>query len=289
MDVFSTVRIAFLRFIRRNRINLGDLESAVEKEPVHLHYWRYCGEEKQNLGDYLSAVVVLHMEKINGVCVRGDTSHLVRHLYAVGSILQAGYQNATVWGSGFIQDPLGSGLTRLLHSSRLRKLDIRAVRGPLTRQALLALGHQCPEIYGDPAILMPRIYQPSHIEKTRKYVAVQHYVDKSSCDNTVDILTSDYRGFIDQLCSAERVISSSLHGIILAEAYGIPAVLYRPAEAECELPLFKYEDYYQGTGRNSFPIASTVDEALSLTPCELPDFTEQADALAAAFPRDLWM
>ena len=41
------------------------------------------------------------------------------------------------------------------------------------------------------------------------------------------------------------MVSSSLHGIVIAEAYGVPAVLV----ASSTEPVFKYEDYYAGTGR----------------------------------------
>ena len=44
----------------------------------------------------------------------------------------------------------------------------------------------------------------------------------------LQVLTTDYRLFLNELVRGERVISSSLHGIILAESYGVPAVLYRP-------------------------------------------------------------
>lgn len=272
------------RYIRRDTICLGQLDSRIEKAGVQLHYWKK--EQQENLGDYLSTVIVEHMKQRHGLAEDGCRRRI--HLYAVGSILQAGYQNAAVWGSGFIEDPLGSGLSRVFHGSWMRKLDIRAVRGPLTAEALRRLGHTVPEVCGDPGILMPMIYQPQNVEKTREYVVVRHYVDTQVCENTVPILTTDYKGFIDRLCQAGRVVSSSLHGVILAEAYGVPAVLYRPEETDEQLPIFKYKDYYYGTGRTSFPIARTIEEALRTEPCPVPDFTRQAAALAAAFPVDLW-
>lgn len=286
MNVVNTiwaVRKIMPQYLRRNRICLGDLNQRIPKNGVRLHYWH--SHERENLGDYLSTVIVEHMKQTSGVAQENATN---AHLYAVGSILQAGYQNAVVWGSGFIEDPMGSGLSKLFHSNRMRRLDVRAVRGPLTAEALRKLGHTVPEVYGDPGILMPMVYQPEKVKKTKKYVVVRHYVDQSTCEHTLPILTTDYKRFIDGLCQAERVISSSLHGIILAEAYGIPAVLYRPEGSDQQLPLFKYKDYYYGTGRMQFPVAGTIEEALELEPCLLPDFTLQAAALAAAFPVDLW-
>ena len=40
----------------------------------------------------------------------------------------------------------------------------------------------------------------------------------------IDVKTSDYRKFITEICQSKLIISSSLHGIILAESYGIPAI-----------------------------------------------------------------
>ena len=199
-----------------------------------------------------------------------------------------GFQNATVWGSGFMNDPQGSIQSRILQRKGLRKLDVRAVRGPLTRQALLKLGHNCPEIYGDPAILMPLLYTPAKVSEKQNYVVVSHMADSARYENSVPILTDDYAGFVDRLCGAERVISSSLHGIILAESYGIPAVLFLPEATRGNLTLFKYQDYYYGTHRTEFPVARTIEEALAVTPCPVPDMTLQRAALLQAFPADLW-
>jgi pyruvyltransferase len=101
-------------------------------------------------------------------------------------------------------------------------------------------------------------------------------------------LTTDYQSFIDSLCSAKRVISSSLHGIILAEAYGVPAVLFLPESTHGNLTLYKYQDYYYGTGRFEFPVAKTIQEALLVEPCPLPELKPIQERLIQAFPVDLW-
>ena len=124
-----------------------------------------------------------------------------------------------IWGSGLLR-----GKDRYWWSS-LRKLDIRAVRGPLTRQALLKNGYDCPEIYGDPAILMPLFYQPVDQVKRYAFRVVPHMVFGSAYPNVLSPHTADWKAFIDGLVQSELVISSSLHGIILAEAYGVPAIL----------------------------------------------------------------
>lgn len=169
----------------------------------------------------------------------------------------------------------------------MKKLDVRAIRGPLTRNALLELGYDCPEIYGDPAILMPMIYKPRVFEKSRKYSIVKHMHDLTECSNVINIRTRDYKSFIDELVTSERIISSSLHGIILAEAYGVPAVLYMPEGFSNSL--FKYKDYYYGTKRYNFPIAKTIEEALEVEPVALPDLHDIRKNLIDAFPDDIWL
>lgn len=274
-------------YIKRNRMVLSDPCVAAEKNKVNLHYWILDRKNgRHNLGDYLSYVIVESMKARNGI-QNDDVKH-TRHLYAVGSVLSAGFQNATVWGSGFMNDPQGSKLGCCLHHKGFRHLDVRAVRGPMTRDALLKLGHNCPEIYGDPAILMPMIYTPKTEEKTLEFLVVNHLSDSTEYENNISILTTEYPDFIDRLCSAKRVISSSLHGIILAEAYGIPAVLFLPKATQDNLTLFKYQDYYYGTGRTEFPVAHTIQEARHVQPCDIPEFKQLRENLIKAFPVDLW-
>ena len=66
---------------------------------------------------------------------------------------------------------------------------------------------------------------------------------------------------IRAILDSELVISTSLHGLVLADAYGIPARMLRITENE---PLFKYQDYYEGTGRSTFAFATSVEEALAM-------------------------
>ena len=100
----------------------------------------------------------------------------------------------------------------------------------------------------------------------------------------VDILTADYRSFIDRIVKSGRVISSSLHGIILAEAYGVPAVLLNYQEID----LLKYYDYYYSTGRRNVKVASSIKEALETEPMELPDLSDMQKNLLDSFPYDLF-
>ena len=266
-------------FLLRNRIMLVDKWRKAKKNAVNLHWWKWSGAT-QNVGDALSPVVVEYMMERNGIGHDRSFDNKTRHLYAIGSIVDTAYQNATVWGSGILNG------YRKLWWRKLRSLDIRCVRGPETRNVLIANGYECPECYGDPALLMPLIYDPTKkptYEKTYEYKVVRHVSYDNTSPDSLSPSTTDYKEFIDELTKCKRIVSSSLHGIILAEAYGIPAVLLKH-----DLNMFKYEDYYHSTGRYEFPIASTVEEALAIEPAPLPDLKPLQDNLIHAFPVDLW-
>lgn len=88
---------------------------------------------------------------------------------------------------------------------------------------------------------------------------------------------------LSRIAASEFVVGSSLHGIIVAEALGVPARVIRSA-VESD---FKYNDYYQGTGRAGFSPAETVREAIAAGGEPPPVF--HAESLLAAFPADLWL
>ena len=182
---------------------------------------------------------------------RGISSYPV--VSAIGSVLHLiKKQNTIVWGSGLINE-------QLLPPVRPRK--ILAVRGPLTRNVLLSHGYDCPEVYGDPALLLPYVYSPKKKQKKYRIGIVPHYVDyykeelkKFIKDEDVLIISMfDYKKWtdvIDQINSCEVVVSSSLHGLIVAEAYKVPNVW-----VEIREPLigdmsrrFKYHDFFMSIG-----------------------------------------
>lgn len=112
--------------------------------------------------------------------------------------------------------------------------SVLAVRGPLTRKYLIDRNIPCPEIYGDPALLFPKYYQPQ-VEKTHKLGIIPHFRDKNNeilntfaNDPTVLIIDVQdihpWHKFIDQICSCEYVASSSLHGLIISDAYRVSNV-----------------------------------------------------------------
>jgi pyruvyltransferase len=256
-------------------------ERLVWWRPRKPHYW--LGKvaywtNTYNVGDDLSPIVVQRILETRGSRFEDMTDE--HRLLAIGSILHLARDGDTVWGSGVNGkiDTDKYGFT---------SLDVRAVRGPLTRQFLLDRGIACPAIYGDPALLVPLLFpefglRPRH---RQRYIVVPHLHETALFAPGPEILypTHHWRDFIMKIVAADFVISSSLHGIILAEAFGIPARLLRLTGHE---PMLKYQDYYCGTGRDSFVPAASVEAAIEMGGEQLPKF--DVNVLLEAFPSDLW-
>ena len=263
-----------------HRVNLFDFRPDYEGVDCYNH-------NRYNLGDYLGFVVADFMLKKRGLSL--DTwVPKKRHMNSVGATIFSSYQTTTIWGSG-VHHAEGIFLKQL-HYYPFRRLDIRSVRGPLSREVLLKMGHQCPAIYGDPALLMPLVYQPQ-VEKTSDLLVISQIRFEVQFRTAhpgltmVSMNTNDYKAVIDAIASSKKVISSSLHGIILAEAYGVPAVMFRSYGKNVD---FKYLDYYASTGRYDVPMAETFEEACQMEPLPLPDIKPLQEAAMATFPYDLW-
>lgn len=192
-----------------------------------------------NLGDQLSPQILAWATGLNPIWVsRSYTGKVL----GTGSILRALAQRDIVWGAGLIADETlepPSDVTFL------------AVRGPLTRDRIL---DDVPQIYGDPALLLPRFFNEP-IAKRYEIGVVPHYMDHdliSTDDPSVHMI--DVRGpwpqVVNEIRTCARVLSSSLHGLIVAEAYGIPASWIRISDRIIGGE-FKFNDYYLSTGRPS--------------------------------------
>ena len=94
-------------------------------------------------------------------------------LMSVGSVLHLASSRAVVWGSGI------NGKMPL--DSIPGDLDIRAVRGPRTAEVLRAMGYTPPEVFGDPALLLP-LLRPDLAAKRRLWdvAVVPNFNDRSA-------------------------------------------------------------------------------------------------------------
>ena len=126
-----------------------------------------------------------------------------------------------------------------------------AVRGELSERKIMIAGGSACGVYGDPALLLPLIYNPD-VNKKHKTGIVPHWLetDDFSADfhdcHIIDLRTEDAEAVIEDILSCERVLSSSLHGLIVAHAYGIPALWVKRGYIDTDG--FKFMDYFSSVG-----------------------------------------
>lgn len=248
----------------------------MSKDNIRIYYWTGCF----NFGDELSEYLLYHLTGEHPLLVALDKKN---KLLAIGSIInnKSLYTDSYIWGAGFLSEEVRVNLTafpvtrfcsQLFHMIGC-KTKIYALRGPLSRKKIEGQSFANylnskmfvdPEnlAYGDPAVLLPLIYQGKSAATTSKVGLIFHHVQSVPDaikqyleQNGIRIINIERQGyeaiesFIDEVCSCDKVFSVSLHGIIVAQAYGIPAQWLQiedyPLQNNNE---FKFNDYFLGVG-----------------------------------------
>jgi pyruvyltransferase len=202
--------------------------------------WAWRGPKIQNLGDELGIALC---ERVGLKVERVDLIEQA-DLITIGSILNSQRIRAgtMVWGSGFIKPPFNIGR---------EDLQYLALRGEVTKEICFGArmrndgGNGCGKYdlpLGDPGLLVSR-YWPRGRRNHWKVGVVPHYVDKRKfawADKVIDV-TAPVDEVIKDISECAVVMSSSLHGLIVAESFGIPAMrLYHPEVIGGD---FKWADY----------------------------------------------
>jgi pyruvyltransferase len=209
-----------------------------------------------NFGDALTPWLI---RKITGLDAIWTNDNRAPKYMVTGSILNDPIaETCIVWGAGIAH-----------RDTYIRKpLEIRAVRGPRTRQAVMNSGIECPEVYGDPALLMPRFLPMGRNEKQSLELGIiPHIVDynhvREKYWNNPNVTVIDLMGPIElavgmmHLC--KTLVSSSLHGIIVAHAYGLPCGWVK-FSGKILGDNTKFHDYYESVGKFNEPGPLNLEE-----------------------------
>lgn len=281
-----------------------------------------------NFGDALSPVMVALMS--GKAITRVPTKSTTPRLGAVGTIGH-GFADGDVWF-------WGTGCSRWKNPSappaeRQRfeipagsRFHTAATRGPVSEALLTDALARKPKVYGDPVWLLPRFYRP-RVEKKWKIGVILHLSEladrsftavpkdtirrfdiPSELAGDVHLITTvtpiDIAALgdkIDEILACERIVSTSLHGMVIAESYGIPCLYFAPtgpAEGYQTLSLdpdgevdLRITDLYQGLGLSELgawvqPRAKATDWSAvmaAIDACWQPK-TCLEERLAEAFP-----
>jgi pyruvyltransferase len=246
---------------------------------MRLFWWsevKLMGKTQENYGDVLGLYLA---EKISGKKVsfahpkKWSVRDYFQPIYVTaGSILAHVNRKCVVWGSGVIN------ADQKVHSAKFM-----AVRGPETRACLMAQGYIVPEVYGDPALLLPLYYKPE-VTPQFEYGIIPHYVDYNKVKayyqpldhvKVINLMTNNVEATTREILSCKRIVSSSLHGIIVPHAYGIPVLAVRFSDK-----LFgdgvKFKDYMASVKIHNF----TMLDYTELKPMEQIQRDFKSHALA---------
>lgn len=210
---------------------------------------------KENFGDMVGLYIVKRLSKRTIVEAKHPSMRryklFLKHYLTVGSILEVANQNSIIWGSGIIRKDDDIKCSKFL-----------LVRGPHTRKRLLELNYKVPELFGDPAIILSDFYTIKRKQKPNFKVGIApHYVDYEAVVNNVlsdknisiiDLLTLEVESVIDAISECAIIFSSSLHGVIVAHSYGIPAIWVKFSN-RLGGDNIKFFDYFESVGIFDYP------------------------------------
>lgn len=263
---------------------LRKIKSRIDRRFGPLGYYTWSpadsGREFQhNFGDALFLEIASKI--LSAPIERCLPSHRGPKLLLGGSTIQLLRNGDRVWGAGIRDGSL---------PNHLQRLTIHAVRGHLTAEILRKRRIEVPEVYGDPAILLPDLFPEWKApEKKWKLGIVPHFKDLDHIqsielpeNSKIISPTRHPQKVIREITSCERICSSSLHGIICSEAYGIPVNSFLGLSKDRE-PAFKFNDYYSASNRDWSPHKSIQDAINGEFSSQL-DFNDQIKTLLASFP-----
>ena len=237
-----------------------------------INAWWSKGPPPGNFGDVLTPLLVEHFTDHVCVFTNKNTPSDTPVLFGTGSILALAENNTVIWGSGMMR---ASDREKVK-----RDATYLSVRGPRTYEILQERHVKCPPIFGDPALLMPEVYNRTDLPKRFEYGMFAHYVDTEQVegwyryDQTVTIinpLNSNPLQVIAKVLQCERVISSSLHGVIIAHAYGIPVIWVRHSD-KLNGDGIKFHDHFESVGL----VAECIDFQQKIPVGDLGKFNYQA-------------
>ena len=281
-----------------------------------------------NLGDALSAVVV---SAVSGLPIRhAGFDAPGERVVGVGTIGHA-QRNGVLhfWGTGM--DATRNAVDRTIPNfvkAPDTTYQIHATRGPQTASTLAATGIEVSGVYGDPVWLLPQIWPMRDVEKKYRIGVILHlteldeqtpngtakaelsryqlpYTGDGSSVHLINTLTEKTVEALEEkvreILSCDLILSTSLHGLVIAETYGIPCAWFATygdgtgARLDLKDPNVRVDhrlkDFYLGAGTKSV-LAYCLDRsrktdwegAASYVRANWTPLTYSGDALVEAFP-----
>jgi pyruvyltransferase len=204
-----------------------------------------------------------------------------------------------IWGTGFIchsfaeQEPAFYRKQTVFH----------AVRGQMSKERVeKILGRKLDIPVCDAGILTSELFAGKTIKKRFSLGIIPHFREQEepvfaallhAIPGAVVInLREDPMKVFEQIGSCEAVVSSSLHGLIIADSFHIPN-LHMPVSKALRGDGFKFEDYYSGFGLPHEPfllregVLPRIQDVLDRYRVTAPMVEQKKQEMIQCFPKEL--
>ena len=201
-----------------------------------------------------------------GACFYGQTKREKQIKLMGKKIFSKFSRTGHIWGTGFIEE------YPFEHMKLIRQnIQFDMVRGELSRRGVSKILKKDLDIpLGDGGLLAPMLISEKEIIKNGKIGIIPHYREKNDPavarlmnqfgdDAMLIDVQNDSIKVITEIASCEYIISSSLHGLIVADAFGIPNTRIKITNNLLGTS-FKFDDYYSAFGIEKKPVVITDDK-----------------------------
>lgn len=185
---------------------------------------------------YYIKFIIINLLKGNFKLIKSILLPHERNLIAIGSVLSLGNKYSDIWGSGFMNE-----------NEKFNGGTIYALRGKLSLEKIQKFGIFHCETFGDPGMLLPRFIRPSSQKKYQLGI-VPHFKETQVFQKEypnypiINLNTTKIKETVEEITQCHYILSTSLHGIIVAHSYGIPALWIKKGEIDTDG--FKFKDYF---------------------------------------------
>jgi len=238
-------------------------------ESINLAWW--AKPFPGNFGDWLSPLIVSHYTDKKVIFQSPIKMATHQHMIGLGSIGRFIKPNSVVVGTGISTDEL----------TLAKSANYISVRGPVTARVVKESGGTDVTSFGDPGVLISRIFPVERKTTNGKVALVRHFTHKpipivlEQNMEELDIFMShpdQIKSLVEALNTYDRVVTSAMHIFITCQSYGIPCALitFEGFEDSVHGNGIKYGDYAQGVGLESI---SPIPIGLDLTKVNFENIT----------------
>jgi pyruvyltransferase len=256
-----------------------------DRVPIRASYF----QRVRNIGD---AIAPYLLETVAGRPAVSARSSDLPYILSIGSLIQTSTPQSFVWGTGLIHPSAGIG------NPDPRR--ILAVRGKLTCAELVRNGVRVGDVpLGDPGFLISRLFQQKCSAAPRFPLGlVPHVFDRdhpfflgAAKDPSVKVLDvcDPVDIYFADMMSCDAIASSSLHGLVFGEAFGLPTLWLEVSDKVIGQG-FKFADWFslaRNPQREPLRPQAFVSAAEIIRACEPRQIEIDKPALAQAITPEI--